>query len=390
MEAREDYAFSMEAVEDVFDGPAQPPPSPPPSGERWYRAARAATHGIRHVSGYAPFLTFCTVHQVRPQQLAEDLTALVSFLREHTEDLQRDPALSAAATVFLGNTLVSLRPDARWETTAEGIVTVGTDDWPVVFAAILDQLGVATWGQAARFIRRMQDWADEEALPVPTLPPAGSAPYIRPPLPAQTFRTTDGQVIPYGHRWGEKDAPEAAYSVITHPERFAGLHLVAQALIEYLAATYDVAVDDDLSATKDLLWIPAGVIRATRLTPRSLDAAPLTIVCTDEPGVIAHAGALYELPLPDCNCDACDQTLEGPADELEQFVLAVAGGGLRERYPVGGDQCYEYAWMGPDGDSTACSPGEPPTDSPTRLQEIEKRLASLPNGWQPWPTATTG
>ena len=114
----------------------------------------------------------------------------MSFLREHTEDLQRDPALSAAATVFLGNTLVSLRPDARWETTAEGIVTVGTDDWPVVFAAILDQLGVATWGQAARFIRRMQDWADEEALPVPTLPPAGSAPYARPcPLRLSAPRT---------------------------------------------------------------------------------------------------------------------------------------------------------------------------------------------------------
>ncbi|GGG69633.1 hypothetical protein GCM10011374_37620 [Kocuria dechangensis] len=375
----------MEAAEDVFDGPAQLPPAPPASGQGWYRAARAADLGIRHVSGYAPFLTFCTTHQTEPRQLAGDLPALVSFLREHTRQLQRDTGLSAAATVFVGNTLVSLRPDARWETTDEGITTVGTDDFPFVVAPVLDQLRMATPGQAARFVARVQEWAGADPPPVPALPPVGSGPYLRPPLPVQVFRTPEGQVIPYGNRWGEDGAPEEAYSVVTHPERFTGLHTVAAALIDHLAATYDVTVEEDPSVAQDLTRTPAGMVRATRLTPRHPQAAPLTIVLTDEPGVIVHAGALYDLPLPDCDCDACDQTVEGPAEELEQLVLAVAGGGLRERYPVGDERFYEYAWTGPDGDSAWCSPGEPPTDSLTRLQQAEKRLAGLPHGWRPWP-----
>ena len=39
-------------------------------------------------------------------------------------------------------------------------------------------------------------------------------------------------------------APADTYSVDTHPERFAALHTVADALIAHLRNTYDVEVDE--------------------------------------------------------------------------------------------------------------------------------------------------
>lgn len=110
---------------------------------------------------------------------------------------------------------------------------------------------------------------------------------------------------------------------------------------------------------------------------------------TAEPAVIVHAGAWCELAFPDCACDACDETAEGQAGELEPIVLAVAAGTFRERYPLGKQAAYEYAWASPDGSSETASTTDPPTDSPTQRQDTEHRLAALTHGWQPWPPRTT-
>ena len=71
--------------------------------------------------------------------------------------------------------------------------------------------------------------------------------YVRPSIDAPTFRDADGQVIDYGNRW-DASPPEDTYSVDTHPERFAPLHTVADALIAHLRDTYDVEVEEGVEA----------------------------------------------------------------------------------------------------------------------------------------------
>jgi hypothetical protein len=70
----------------------------------------------------------------------------------------------------------------------------------------------------------------------------------RPPdVPVREFRDEDGEVIRYGARWGMASPPDEAYSVTTHPERFAPLAEVGRGLIAYLERTNDVTVTEDLA-----------------------------------------------------------------------------------------------------------------------------------------------
>src|SRR5690606_7784960 len=161
----------------------------------------------------------------------------------------------------------------------------------------------------------------------------------------------------------------------SHSERFAPLWVVADALVDHLATTYDVAVDDSPSVAADyvvavpavvravrvtpaaataaplpialtpLRWyvahdgllhapsvaadyvvaVPA-VVRAVRVTPAAATAAPLTFALTPFPGVVVHAGLLHDTSFPGCGCDACDETWQGAAEDLEELVSAVVGG----------------------------------------------------------------
>jgi hypothetical protein len=383
----------MDPAEDVFAGPPQSPPAPRDHSGGEFVPVEDILR-IRHVGGYAPFLTFCTTHHAGPPKLAGDLAALVIFLHETIRDLQHDPALSAAATVFTGNTLAGLRPDARWERATDGTITVGTDDEQFDPALLLENLHTATQEEIQSFLEAVEDWVHWDPLPIPTPPPLpglnGTAAYTRPPLPRWSFSTADGEPIPYGHLWEEHPPPQEAYSRTTHPERFAGLHQVAAALIDHLTTTYHVTAHEGPAGAQDLLDPPDHVLRTVRLTPALAEAAPLTIVLTPEPAVIVHAGVLCELTFPDCPCDACDTALEDQADELEHLVLAVAAGTFQERYPVGHQRTYDYTWAAPDGSSSSGYSGTPPTDSPTRLHHAEDRLAGLPHGWQPWPPSPPG
>jgi len=155
-------------------------------------------------------------------------------------------------------------------------------------------------------------------------------PYVRSAIRAQDFRDAEGNVIPYGQRWGMEPPPDDAYSVVTHPERFQPVHDVARALIGYLERTYDVAVSQDPALLADLPERLVGATAVARLTPANLRSAPITVVFTDMPGIGVMAGVLLVEPLPLCGCDACDESWETAADDLEWLVLAVVEGGFTE------------------------------------------------------------
>ena len=210
--------------------------------------------------------------------------------------------------------------------------------------------------------------------------------YARPPVQAPEVRGDDGRVIRYGDRWDFAGGPpEDSYSVTSNLERFAPLHTVAEALIAYLTENYDVVVSEDPSFGADLLHERDDILRAVRVMPNAPDAAPLTFVFTSFPSVIVHAGVLQDLLFPVCGCDACDESWERLAEDMEWQIQAVAAGLLQEelhgRIPVK----VEMTLSAMDG-SGKIGGGGVATEFPNgRVAMARKRLAALPEGWQPWP-----
>lgn len=155
-------------------------------------------------------------------------------------------------------------------------------------------------------------------------------PYVRPEIPAQEFRDAEGNVIPYGERWGMGSPPDDTYSVTAHRERFQPLADVARGIIAWLERTYDVTVVEDLTLASSVVSPRDEAESALRLVPGSADAATLSFAFSTFPGVHLQAGARFSERFPSCGCDACDESVEGQARDLEEVVFGIVAGGLVE------------------------------------------------------------
>ena len=380
----------MGPMEDLFEGPATGLPAPISRGAALYAEATGREAPVRHVAGYSAFLGFCAGHDVRAEELADDPARLVWFLHAISAEIESGTAVSAAAAVFTGNTIARLRPDAEWTAYDTGSPLVGNRQTKFDVGRLLEALRTADEDSVRGLVAKLSDWARETedppaVRPAPVPPGAGQPPYIRPTLPRTTYYSPEGIPIPYGRQWGADGPDPDSYSVDSHPERFAGLHAVAVALIDHLSAVYDVEVDNDPRHATELLTDAGEVLRAVRVTPRRSGAASLTFVLTGYPGVGIHAGLLHDFPFPVCGCDACDETAETVADRMEMLVLAVAAGGYSERYPVGRRRWSEYALTAVDGSGSESGSGEPGPVDAARLQEAEIGLREVAGGWSPWP-----
>lgn len=380
----------MGTVEDLFEGQPTGLPEPMPRGTALYREG-SGPGVVRHVAGYAPFLGFCAAQGARPDELAADPERLIRFLRTVGSRLAEDSTLSAAAAVFAGNTIARLRPDAKWTAYEGAPSTVGNREKAFEVDRLLEALRSADDDSVRGLIAVLSDWARAEPdepparPPVPVPPAAGQPRYVRPDLPTEDYYNSDGEPIPYSRQWGADGPDPDSYSVDSHPERFAGLHDVARALLDHLTAVYDVDVQDDPVHAGELVMKGPGVLQAVKTTPGDPGAAALTFVLTGYPGVMVHAGVLHDFPFPVCGCDACDETVETTADRLERLVLSVAAGGYSERYPVGRKRWSEYALTAWDGSGSESGQGEPAPTSTARLHDAEIRLREVAGGWSPWP-----
>lgn len=209
--------------------------------------------------------------------------------------------------------------------------------------------------------------------------------YVRPAIDAPVFRDADGAVIEYGRRW-PGSPPEDTYSVDTHPERFAPLHTVADALIAYLSEAFEVEVEDGVHVAADLNRPSfSHVLRAVRLRPADPRCASVTFVFDAYPGLSVHSGLLLDAHYPHCGCDACDEEWQAVADELEEQVLAVVTGNFREGVVPAAELPVQHAFTFPGGGRSGQSRAE---DFPVeRLSMAREVLRDVPDGWAPWPPA---
>lgn len=170
--------------------------------------------------------------------------------------------------------------------------------------------------------------------------------------------------------WGPDGPPEEAYSRVSDDTRYLGLHADADRLVADLVHRYAVEAEP---ATVTGRW-RGGVVRATRLVPAG-DGAPLTVVWTGF-GLVVRAGHAYELGLPGCGCDACDEDPDDLARDLDDVATAVAAGGLTEtrRHRRLGADPWRIALDGVNGSSGTLGPGSPGAAIPVGTAD-----------WPPWP-----
>ncbi|WP_091032383.1 DUF6226 family protein [Microbacterium oxydans] len=334
----------------------------------------------RFVEGFELFEAFAHDAGADPAALAADLGALWDFVAAHPELLD-DPETAEAAERFLGNAIAVAHPAARWRFTSEP--EVGTSTMSVPVAGLLRGIiehpeqrepfreMLASWPQADRDGEELDALRREEVDIEFVVAPV---PFTRPVLAIPEFVDESGRVIAYGSRWAGGSPPEDAYSRVTHPERFAPVMSVVDALVHHLETWYDVDVERRSDESGARVW---------HLRPTT--GAQITLTGTAE-SVFIQSGALTREYAPSCTCDACDETAESVADQLEETLLAIAAGGLREVFPVGQRRWLHTELRTPDGGGRSGG-GEPDPSFPAEeLDDAEDLLARLPDGW--WPAWT--
>lgn len=361
----------------LFPGPFAPMPDRTASATLIWPGA-APTTPPRFVEGFEPFVAYARDAGADPAALSTDPLALWDFVAAHA-DMLDVPATAEAAARFLGNTIAVVHPAATWRMASEP--EVGTSVMSVPVTGLLRTMVehpehrepfrqmLASWPQADRDDEEVAALAHEEVeVDLVTIP----VPFVRPEITVPEFFDDDGRVIRYGSRWGGGSPSEDAYSRVSHLERFAPVPAVVAALVAHLETWYAVAVEKRTDGSGSHI---------VHLRPTT--GAPITITssATGE-SVAIEAGALFRDRVPGCTCDACDETAESVADQLEQTLLAIAAGGLREVFPVGRRRWLHTRIQTPDGTGRSSS-GEPESSLAADLLDAEEILRGLPGGW--WP-----
>lgn len=334
----------------------------------------------RFVDGFELFEAFARDAGADPTALAADLGALWDFVAAHPELLDV-PETAEAAARFLGNAIAVSHPAARWRMTSEP--EVGTSTMSIPVAGLLRTIveiperreafdeTLASWPQADRDAEELEALAHQEVDIDFVVAPV---PFTRPVFAIPEFVDEPGRVIDYGSRWVGDSPPEDAYSRVSHPERFAPVMDVVDALVDHLETWYDVDVDRRSEESGERVW---------HLRPTT----GATVTLTTTAGTVSiEAGALTRELAPSCTCDACDETAESVAEQIEETLLAIAAGGLREVFPVGQRRWLHTELRTPEGGRRSGG-GEPgPSLSAEQSDEAADLLAHLPDGW--WPAWT--
>ncbi len=335
---------------------------------------------VRFVDGYQRFAGFARAAGADPSDIAGSVASFWTFVAAHPE-IGEDADVAESAALFFGNVIAAVHPAARWQVWSEPAIGTDTMSIPVrqVLRGIIEHPSnlsammesLAQWPHRDADAAEISVYMREHAPPV--LRPA-LVPYVRPDFPGTTYRDDDGQVIRYGSRWAGP-APDDAYERVSHPERFAPLASVAEALVAHLCAAYVV----DVVRTRD------GDVMTIRLSPTQ--GAPVVLTVGAE-HVGVYAGAGYRAMVPDCACDACDESLEGAATMLEAELLDIAAGGLRELYPIGRQRLVLLQRASLDGGFSSSAGELMPADTDDHDEAGRRRrlLATLVDGW--WPSWT--
>ena len=186
-------------------------------------------------------------------------------------------------------------------------------------------------------------------------------------------------------QWEPKNPPDEAYSRVTNPERFEPLHSAVKEMIARMEETFDVHRVEGYGLDEELEGKIAIVRPSVRLTPVNSNAAPITVVFSDFPGLFVRFGRWVTEPFPSCGCDACDESAADEIERLTELVDVVTAGGFREavqcpKGPLAGDGWREFEFRAPTYRRSSKS-----RISRTRALQMTGGARRLKLHWQPWP-----
>lgn len=207
-------------------------------------------------------------------------------------------------------------------------------------------------------------------------------PYKRPVVVPPKFYSESGEEIVYGERWPQ-GPPEDQYEVVRNPGRFAPLYPITRAIIAYLHEQYEVELLKEHSrAGFGILGATStgGSVILESLTPGSTS---IELHFLPDYGIELHAGHFYRCVFPSCGCEACDETWEVAADDLERTIFAVVKGGFFEEVTP-----WPHRWRKNEfrfGDGSAGREGTR-TDAQERryFKKLGVSLLGKKWAWQPW------
>ena len=186
-------------------------------------------------------------------------------------------------------------------------------------------------------------------------------------------------------RWWPDGPPEEAYSRVTDAERFAPLHDAANEMIARLEADYDVeraegwGLDDELA--KGLTCARPTV----KLSPADPDAAPITVVFSDFPGLHVRFGRWRTDLFPVCGCDACDESPDDLVQQLTMMVESVTSGEFQEVVERSAALLTLDGWLETEFRGPAWEGSREYIDDSSRLRRMLGGRRRLASDWKPWP-----
>ena len=183
-----------------------------------------------------------------------------------------------------------------------------------------------------------------------------------------------------GNRWGPAGPPDDAYSRVTDPQRYAPLHAVARDVLDDLQRRFDVTAH----ASSELDPSKTAQASVTTLVPNDPNSSPLSVTFTAFPGLVVSFGRTKREPIPECGCDACDETAEDCAELLNNIVHAVTTGSVGERIVRDHDGVWHETWRS----SEVGSRSNRSRLSAVEAQKLSETLGSDDVRWAPWPKKT--
>ncbi|PJI53767.1 hypothetical protein CTI14_23830, partial [Methylobacterium radiotolerans] len=314
---------------DVFPGPFGPMPEAGAAAILWMPPQADAPGPVRFVDGFGPFAEFARGQGATPQCSPSISGRRGTSSPVSPEVPRRATGWPRAAARFVGNVIAVVAPagdvadDGRAGDRDQHPLDPGRGSragevqQPEQRDALLQML--ASWEQDDLDDQEMRALSAEDSAPAVVVPARA---YVRPVLPLLDFHDESGDVIRYGHRWPDGIAPEESYSRESHPERFAPLPLVVDALVEHLRREYTVEVRREAGegATERIVLAPARGAQIAITPGRSLR--------------LRRRRRLFHAIVPSCISRCVRETAETAADELERIVLSHRRRGSGE-YPVG-------------------------------------------------------
>ena len=194
----------------------------------------------------------------------------------------------------------------------------------------------------------------------------------------------------FGYGRGGESPADPAYGRVTDPGRFLPLHTAVQEKIGQLESDFEVrrsegfGLDEELGRGLDIAH--PGV----KLIPADPEAAPIVVVFTAFPGLHIRFGRWYREPFPDCGYDACDESVEGEVERLNEVFDDVTAGRFREAieippvsYPASG--WVETKFWSPDEGRSSTRSRSASRVNRNRALEMSGGRNRLELNWKPWP-----